>query len=99
MSILLVRQGDDLKVNIDGLTILVRGRYSCRSLGFTNRRSLPLLDIDTLLSASKNMEDGEKTVLNVTNQIDLENNIDRAISDTINEIPKAAKRKWLNESI
>ncbi|MDW7748259.1 hypothetical protein [Halomonas sp.] len=99
MSILLARQGNDLKVDMDGLIILVRGRYILSSLGFTKKRPTPLPDIDTLLSASKNLDDGEKTVLKVTNQIDLEDNIDKAISETMNEISKEQKRKWLNESI
>ncbi|MCL7942248.1 hypothetical protein M8009_18375 [Halomonas sp. ATCH28] len=99
MSILLVRQGDDLKVDIDELSILVRGRYRRRSLRCTMRRLAPIINIDTLFSASKNLDDGETTVLKATGQIDLENNIDRAIRDTMNEIPKEERRKWLNESI
>ncbi len=99
MKIHLARQGDDLQVYIDELCIVVRGRYRRRPLGLTKRRSLPLINIYTFLSASKNLDDGETTVLKDTYQAKMENNIDRAISAAMSEIPKEEKRNWLNESI
>ncbi|MDZ7854083.1 MAG: hypothetical protein U5L98_15950 [Halomonas sp.] len=98
MKIQLARQGDNLKVDIDEISI-IRGGYRGRSLSFTMRRLAPIINIDTLFCASKNLDDGKTAVLEVTDQMVLENNIDRAIRDTMNKIPKEKKRKWLNESI
>ncbi|MBS9405719.1 hypothetical protein KG088_19275 [Halomonas sp. TRM85114] len=61
MKIQLARQGNDLEVRYDELCIVVRDRYRRHRL-FRKKRTVPLLDIDTLLSASKNLGDCETAI-------------------------------------
>lgn len=98
MKIHLARQGDELEVYIDELCIVVRDRYRFPHL-FTKNILVTLIDLNTLLSASKNLGDGETTIYKEPLQMGIENNIDRDISEAIDEIPKEDRRRLLNESM